>query len=137
MHWKKHKTLCNYLATAADQGGQENFYSGQQGKDRVQWNTFRMNLVKTCSVVLSRALSLVEQEMFLFPPRVPLGWLPLHNNIFRPAARLPHLLLLDLVLGHSQGGDGGATQHLVQGAQACQGGRSIRYQSSDISGILI
>jgi len=67
MHWKKHKTLCNYLATAADQGGQENFFSGHQGKDRVQWNTFRMNAVKTCSVMLSRALSLVEQEMFLFP----------------------------------------------------------------------
>jgi hypothetical protein len=28
MHWKKHKTLCNYLATAADQGEQENFFSG-------------------------------------------------------------------------------------------------------------
>ena len=66
-HWKKHKKLCNYLATAADQGGQENFFSGHDGKDRVQWNIFRMNAVKICSVVLARSLSLDEQEMFLFP----------------------------------------------------------------------
>ena len=55
----------------------------------MQWN--RMNAEKTCSVMLSRAQD---------------GWLPLHRrNIFRPAARLPHLLLRDLVLGHAQGGE--------------------------------
>ena len=66
-HWKKHKTLCNYLSTAADQGELDIFFGGQEGRDRVEWNMFRMNAVKTCSVMLSRSLSLVEQEMFLFP----------------------------------------------------------------------
>jgi len=66
-HWRKHKILCNYLATAALQGGQENFFIGQQGKDRLEWNKFRMNAVKMCSVLLSRPLAMEEQEMFLFP----------------------------------------------------------------------
>jgi len=66
-HWKKHKTLCNYISTAANQGDLDNFFSCQQGKDREQWNTFRMNAVKTCSVLLSRSLTLEEQEIFLFP----------------------------------------------------------------------
>jgi len=66
-HWKQHRSLCNYLSTAAKQGDQENFFSNHQGKDRIRWNTFRMNAVKTCSVLLSRPLSLEEQEIFLFP----------------------------------------------------------------------
>ena len=49
-HWRKHKILYNYLATAVLQGGQENFSIGQQGKDRLELNKFRM-----------------KQEVFKFP----------------------------------------------------------------------
>ena len=64
-HWRRHKILCNYLATAVLQGGQENFFIGQQGKDRLEWN--RMNDVKMCSVLFSRPLAMHEQEAFIFP----------------------------------------------------------------------
>jgi len=67
VHWKKHKNLCNYLANAAIQGDLVNFFSGHEGQERTHWNQFRMNAVKMCSIVLSRPLTLQEQEMFLFP----------------------------------------------------------------------
>ena len=66
-HWKKHKTLCNYISSAADMGGVSNFFSGHEGKSKSEWNLFRMNAVKTCSVMLARELEMPEQEMFLFP----------------------------------------------------------------------
>ena len=66
-HWKQHKLVCNYLNNAMTEGVQEHFFSGQADKSREEWNMFRMNAVKTCSIILSRPLELAEQEMFLFP----------------------------------------------------------------------
>ena len=65
--WRSHKAVCSYLANACRTGGLENFFSGHSGKTRSEWNKFRMNAVKTCSVILSRPLELSEQELFLFP----------------------------------------------------------------------
>ena len=67
IHWKTHKYICKYLGEAAVQGDLENFFSGHQNDSRAEWNKFRMNAVKTCSVILSRDLSPEEQSMFLFP----------------------------------------------------------------------
>lgn len=66
-HWKTHKSICNYINNAMADGDLENFFSGHQNKSRKEWNKFRMNAVKICSVILSRSLTLDEQEMFLFP----------------------------------------------------------------------
>ena len=65
--WRSHKAICKYLSNACQAGGLENFFSGHAGKTRSEWNKFRMNAVKTCSVILSRPLELSEQELFLFP----------------------------------------------------------------------
>ena len=67
IHWKTHKYICKYLGEAAAQGDLDNFFSGHQNDSRAEWNKFRMNAVKTCSVILSRDLSPEEQSMFLFP----------------------------------------------------------------------
>ena len=67
IHWKTHKAICKYISSAALAGGLDNFFSGHAGSTREEWNRFRMNAVKTCSVILSRPLELSEQEMFLFP----------------------------------------------------------------------
>lgn len=67
IHWKHHKLICNYLSNAKTEGEQEHFFSGHCDKSREEWNMFRMNAVKTCSIILSRPLELSEQEMFLFP----------------------------------------------------------------------
>ena len=66
-HWKTHKYICKYLSEATVQGELENFFSGHQNDSRAEWNQFRMNAVKTCSVILSRDLSPEEQSIFLFP----------------------------------------------------------------------
>ena len=66
-HWKSHKYICKYLGEATVLGDLENFFSGHQNESRAEWNMFRMNAVKTCSVILSRDLSPEEQSMFLFP----------------------------------------------------------------------
>ena len=66
-HWKSHKNICNYLSKAALDGDIDNFFDGHCQESREEWNKFRMNAVKTCSIILSRSLDLFEQEMFLFP----------------------------------------------------------------------
>ena len=67
-HWRQHKYICNYMFNAAmADSDQQHFFSGHSGKTRQEWNMFRMNAVKTCSIILSRPLELCEQEAFLFP----------------------------------------------------------------------
>ena len=61
--WRRHKDLCGFLSRAAAQAGQENFFSGQAGSSREEWNKFRSNAARTATVTLARALSLAEQEV--------------------------------------------------------------------------
>ena len=81
LHWKSHKSLCNYLATACQAAGLDNFFSGHSGETREEWNKFRMNAVQTCSVILSRPLDLAEQEVFLFPRVCRHGWNTSHFTL--------------------------------------------------------
>jgi hypothetical protein len=79
-HWRKHKPLCSYMATAAEEIGAETFFSrgldiGDDDEEDVHrsedpsanWTRFRVNAVRMCEVLLARRLEEWEKEVFLFP----------------------------------------------------------------------
>jgi len=66
-HWKEHKPICKYLSTAADNAQLTSFFAGFKSTDKNEWNTFRMNAVISCEILLSAPLSMSEREIFLFP----------------------------------------------------------------------
>jgi len=67
MHWKTHKKLCNYLASAGNEVQQFSFFSGMANSGKEEWKTFRMNAVITCEIMMGRSLDPSEREIFLFP----------------------------------------------------------------------
>ena len=95
MDWKRHKKLCSYLATAAEEVGADNFFGhqiedfgdecndvnlkeGEQQQDLEEspnektrswksWTKFRVNAAKMCEILIGRPLEPFEKEVFLFP----------------------------------------------------------------------
>ena len=89
--WKRHKKLCSYLASAAEEVGAEIFFGHQiefdeeiepqnGGEERDleekpnektkswrSWTKFRVNAAKMCEILIARSLEPNEKEVFLFP----------------------------------------------------------------------
>lgn len=70
-HWKTHRKLCNYLCSAAEEIGADNFFGkGQEDEEddpAKRWKIFRMNAIRTAEILTGRTMEEWEKEMFLFP----------------------------------------------------------------------
>jgi len=91
MHWKYHKSLCNYLSAAAGEVGVDTFFAsgtgsggdsnsiineGREDEDQLYgnwssawrtWRQFRVRAILMCEATLRRRLELYEREVFFFP----------------------------------------------------------------------
>ena len=129
--WRRHKDLCGFLSRAAARAGQENFFSGQAGSSREEWNKFRSDAARAATVSLARALSLAEQEVdrllhhdyslqcnagVSVPAGLPRCGLLVPRHGGRPAAGLHRLQGRRLVLPPAQAGGGGTAQNGLPGS---------------------